>query len=118
MEKKCQNCGTPLHGRSDKKFCSIACKNVFNFAQRQATKSDVKEIDAYLHRNREILITLMGNSVKETIDKSILTRAKFRWEYMTGIYWNKEGKMYRLIYDFAWMDFSDQRVLIVRKKNK
>jgi len=71
----------------------------------------------YLHRNREIIATLMGNSVKETIDKAILTRAKFRWEYMTGVYWNKEGKMYRLVYDFAWMDFSDQRVLIVRKKN-
>jgi len=116
MERKCQNCGTTLLGRSDKKFCSMACKNTFNFAKRQNTKNDVKEIDAYLHRNREILATLMGNSVKETMDKAVLTRAKFRWEYMTGIYYNKEGKMYRLVYDFAWMEFSDQRVLIVRKQ--
>jgi len=48
----------------------------------------------------------------------ILTRAGFKWDYMTGIYWNKENKMYRIVYDFAWMDFSDQKVLVVRKTIK
>ncbi len=118
MKKHCFQCGKEFLGRTDKRFCSILCKNQHHFQKRQSTINEVREIDAYLHRNREILMTLMGSSVKETIDKYVLTRAKFRWEYMTGIYWNKEGKMYRLIYDFAWMDFSDQRVLIVRKKHK
>jgi len=31
-------------------------------------------------------------------------------------YFNKENKMYRIVYDYAWMDFSDQKVLVVRKK--
>jgi hypothetical protein len=51
------------------------------------------------------------------LDRPALTRAGFRWEFMTGIYFNKEGKMYRLVYDYAWMDFSDQQVLIVHKKS-
>lgn len=115
MGKKCPQCGKPLHGRSDKKFCDSTCKNAFNFAQRRDTRNEVKEIDGYLHRNREILATLMGESKKEMFDRAVLTRAKFRWEYMTSIYKNKQGKWYHLVYDYAWMEFSDQQVLVVRK---
>jgi hypothetical protein len=118
MEKNCQQCGKALHGRTDKKFCGLACKNAFNVAQRKATRDEVKEVDAYLHRNREILATLMGDSRKEMFDRSTLSRAKFKWEFMTGIYFNKVGKMYRIIYDYAWMDFSDQQVLVIRKTIK
>ena len=115
MGKECQQCGKPLHGRTDKKFCDSACKNAFNFAQRRDTRDAVKEIDGYLHRNREILAMLMGESRKEMFDRALLTRAKFRWEYMTGLYKNKEGKWYHLVYDYAWMEFSTQQVLVIGK---
>jgi hypothetical protein len=115
MEKICKSCEKPFVGRTDKMFCSLDCKNKFNYQLRQNTRREVVVIDSYLHRNREILATLMGNSQKEAIDKSVLTRTGFKYEYMTGIYFNKEQKMYRIVYDYAWMDFSDQRILIVRK---
>lgn len=115
MKNECQHCGKTLFGRTDKKFCSVACKNSFNFAKRKTTRNAVKEIDGYLHRNREILATLMGDSKKEILDRAVLARARFRWEYMTGIYKNKQGKWYHIVYDYAWMEFTDQRVLIVRK---
>lgn len=105
----------PVKGRADKKFCSPTCKNNYNYKNRAGTKSDVKSIDALLHHNRIILMTLMGDSKKETFDKMVLTRAKFRFELHTGHYINKEGKTYWLIYDYAWMDFSNQSVLVVRK---
>ena len=115
MKTECQQCGKPIRGRTDKKFCDSNCKNTFNFAKRRETRNEVKEIDNYLHRNREILATLMGESKKEMFDRTVLTRAKFRWEYMTGIYKNKQDKWYHLVYDFAWMEFTDQRILVVRK---
>jgi hypothetical protein len=115
MKNECQQCRKALHGRTDKRFCNSNCKNAFNFAKRRDTRNEVKEIDGYLHRNREILATLMGESKKEMFDRAVLTRAKFRWEYMTGIYKNKQGKWYHLVYDYAWMEFTDQQILIVRK---
>lgn len=118
MKMKCQQCGAEFKGRSDKKFCSVACKNAHHAAQRRDTRDAVAEVDGYLHRNREILATLMGNSIKEEFDRLVLTRTGFKYEYHTGTYLNKEGKMYRLVYDYAWMDFSDQKILIVRKKHK
>ena len=33
-------------------------------------------------------------------------------------YLNKESKTYHLVFDCAWMEFSDQKVLVVRKKQK
>ena len=115
MKIACKQCGKPLLGRSDKKFCDSNCKNTFNFAQRRETRNEVKEIDGHLHRNREILATLMGESKKEVFDRAVLTRAKFKWEYLTSIYKNKQGKWYYLVYDYAWMEFSNQQILVVRK---
>ena len=115
MKKTCLQCDLEFKGRADKRFCSISCKNQYNFQKRRETKDEVKEIDAYLHRNREILSVLMGESKKEMFEKLVLERAKFRFEYHTGTYLNKEGKTYHLVYDFAWMEFSNQSVLVVRK---
>ena len=116
MKKTCRQCGQEMQGRADKKFCSTDCKNRYHIETRHATRDAVIEIDGYLHRNREILALLMGNAMKIEIDRLVLSRTGFRYEYHTGTYLNKEGKTYRLVYDFAWMDFSDQKVLIVRKK--
>jgi hypothetical protein len=58
----------------------------------------------------------MGEATKVELDRLVLTRTGFRYEYHTGTYLNKEGKRYRLVYDYAWMDFSDQKVLVVRKR--
>jgi len=116
MKKTCQQCGQEMQGRTDKKFCSTDCKNRYHIDNRRNTRDAVAEIDGYLHRNREILVTLMGSSTKVEIDRLVLSRTGFRYDYHTGTYLNKKGKMYRLVYDYAWMDFSDQKVMIVRKK--
>lgn len=115
MKKICENCKEAFIGRTDKRFCSTKCKNDFNNALRKNTKEITKEVDAYLHRNREILATLMGEAKKETFDKLVLTRTGFKYEYLTGIYTNKEGKLYKLIYDYAYMEFAEQKILVVKK---
>jgi hypothetical protein len=116
MEKRCLTCQKTIIGRSDKKYCSVDCKNALHAKKRQEKPDIFRETNGWLHRNHAILATIMGNSKKEMLDKNILTRANFKFEFMTGVYFNKEQKMYRLIYDYAWMDFSDQKVLIVRKQ--
>ncbi len=111
----CISCQMELNGRSDKRFCSTACKNDFNNQLRKLTIKETAIIDAYLHRNREILMHVMGSHKKIQIDKLQLSKARFKFEYHTGHYINKEAKTYWQVYDFAWMEFSDQKILIVRK---
>jgi hypothetical protein len=118
MKKTCTACNTAFTGRSDKRFCSTSCKNQYFNDLRKKTIDVTKEIDGYLHRNHQILETLMGDSKKETLDRLVVTRTGFKYNFMTGIYINKVGKTYHLVYDFAWMEFSDQKILIIRKATK
>jgi predicted nucleic acid-binding Zn ribbon protein len=60
MSKKCKICSKNINGRSDKTFCSIECKNYYHTNLRRATDAAVKEIDTILHRNRSILLELLG----------------------------------------------------------
>ncbi|MFZ1495475.1 MAG: hypothetical protein WAS72_00375 [Saprospiraceae bacterium] len=115
MKSFCKQCKTPITGRSDKAYCSTECKNLFNNALRKGLKAYTQEVDVILHRNHAILALLMGNTKKDTFDKLVLTKAGFKFDFMTGIYFNKEGKLYKIVYDFAVMEFSDQKVLVVRK---
>ena len=114
--KTCLQCEKPLHGRSDKRFCSVECKHAWNAARRRTTRSVTDEIDNILHRNREILAMLMGEKTnKMEVERLVLDRAGFNFKYITGINTNSQGKLYHYVYDFAWMEFSKQLVLIVRK---
>lgn len=112
----CRMCKKNIKGRSDKIFCSIDCKNEYHVRLRRATAKVVKETDTILHRNRSILLEIMGkNKTQKKIDRLILEKKKFRFAYMTGFYTNSRGKLYHYVYDFAWMEFSDQEILIIRK---
>lgn len=120
MKKKCLECKHEFQGRVDKKFCSVKCKNDYNYRLRKTTKSVTKQIDAILHRNREILEQVMASqkTQKLMLTKLELERWGFNFNYITGFYKNNQGKLYHYVYDYAWMEFSKQEVMIVRKKIK
>ncbi len=109
-------CKSPYTGRSDKIFCSIACKSSYHYKLKQATDSAAYQTDAFLHRNRSILLEIMGKrAAQKTVPMEVLEKKKFRFNYMTGIYVNKKGKQYHHVYDFAWMKFSNGKVLLIRR---
>jgi hypothetical protein len=113
----CINCEKQIKGRPDKKYCSSNCKNQYNYNRRKQTKSETKAIDSILHRNREILDTLMGSKrVKMEISKTELTLMGFQYKYFTGTHINKVGKLYHIVYNFAWMEFTQQKVLIIKDR--
>lgn len=115
--KKCKICNNRVVGRSDKLFCSIRCKNYYHTNLRRVTNKASEKIDDILHRNRSILLEITGKKRgRKKVDRILLERKKFRFNYLTHFHVNKEGKMFHWIYDFAWMSFSNDTILIVRKK--
>jgi len=120
MKITCKECEIIFLGRSDKKFCSTTCKNKFNYRLKKETKDVAKVIDGILHRNRIILKSLMENerNIKLKIDRIILEKMNFNFNYFTGTYKNSSNKLYHYVYDFAWMEFSTQEILIIKQKNK
>ncbi|MEQ8623956.1 MAG: hypothetical protein RJQ00_03845 [Vicingaceae bacterium] len=114
---KCKICKKILKGRADKIFCSVTCKNLYHVTLRKVTKTTAKSIDEILHRNRSILLEILGkNAVQKKVNRLILSRKKFNYKHLTHFNINSKGKMYHYLYDIAWMEFSDDEILIVRRK--
>lgn len=76
-----------------------------------------KEIDAILHRNRSILLELIGkHKTQIKIARLLLDNKKFSFKYHTHINTNSQGKTFYWLYDLAWMEFSNDEILIVKKR--
>lgn len=116
IKKTCIHCEKEFFGRSDKKFCSITCKNHYNYNLRKQTRDITKEIDGFLHRNRIILQTIMGERKQMTIDKIELEKMGFRFDYITGMKKNTQNKIYRYVYDFAYLDFTVKQIRLYKKE--
>jgi hypothetical protein len=76
----CWNCGSPLKGRPDKKFCHIGCKNEhYNRLQRQE-RAEINRIDLILKRNRRVLKRCLGAGSSRVVSKLRLLQAGFYYE--------------------------------------
>lgn len=119
MEHKCKICEKPIKGRSDKIFCSSQCKNLYHKKLRYASKIAAIEINSYLKRNYAILLEELGkNKTQIKIYRNLLEKKGFRFKYHTHFHINSKNKMFHYIYDLAWMEFSDDEILIVNNRSK
>lgn len=110
----CLECGTPFHGRRDKHFCSLSCKNAWHNREQQARR----------HRRSKILAALSGNySILEALLKEAQTSASleelvslgFNPVYVTG---HRRGHFRHDEYACfdIWFCRSDTRIFNVRRK--
>jgi hypothetical protein len=113
----CRVCEAQLRGRSDKLFCSLGCKNEYHKNLRFAAKKAAIEINGYLKRNYSILSEALGaNLTQIKVYRNKLEKKKFRFKYHTHTHVNSKGKTFHYVYNYAWMEFSDDEILIVRAK--
>ncbi|MDX5586423.1 MAG: hypothetical protein QNK20_16175 [Aureibaculum sp.] len=114
---KCKICKKELKGRQDKIFCSIECKNYYHTNLRRVTNETARALDTILHRNRSILLELLGkNANQKKVKRLVLAKKKFNFKYITHFNINSKGKIYHHVYDFSWMEFSDDEILILRRR--
>jgi hypothetical protein len=114
-KRLCRLCKQPVVGRSDKIFCSPTCKANYHIKLNKVTMDASERIDKILHRNRSILLEIMGkNGTQKKIARTILDSKKFHFGYITHYHINSQNKTVHYVYDFSWMIFSDQEILIKR----
>ena len=113
--KKCKVCYKEIVGRRDKIFCSVKCKNYYHHELRKNNDKAVKEINKILNRNYGILFEIFGSNIRQiTIDRTILENYKFNFTYHTHCRYNSKGKLYQYVYNFAWMEFSNDKIMILK----
>lgn len=108
-----------MKGRADKVYCNTACKNGYNYERKKMGSMSVIAIDKILHTNHKIMEQIFEEEKRKyfRMSKIILSEMGFNFSYYTSTYLNSEKKTYHYIYDYAWMEFSNQEVMVVRGKN-
>jgi len=115
--RQCTVCNKIIKGRSDKKFCSKRCNNDYQKQKRQTqVTQEVKVINNILLKNRNILdgLAQQNKTKKFMVYRIVLVQLGFDFKYITRFYLNSKNKVYHYVYDYAWMEFSSQEVMIVK----
>jgi predicted nucleic acid-binding Zn ribbon protein len=118
MEKRnCPECGEPIHGRIDKKFCSDLCRNSFNNKQNSDTNNYVRKLNNILRKNRRLLeISLQGETTR--IAKQKLIDKGFNFLYYTNRNTTKNNHTYVFCYEYGYLPLDDDSILIVKRKSE
>lgn len=116
MDRLCLDCGNPVKGRADKKFCDDLCRNNYNNHIKAEDNAIVKVVNLILKRNRSILSNFNPDG-KAKVRRSRLLNTGFNLDYHTGIHQTQSGNTYIFCYEYGYLAINDIEFLIVKKDN-
>jgi len=114
----CVDCGAPLSGRSDKRFCDDYCRNHYNNKMKSGSNNLIRNINNALKKNRNILAGIL-NAEDDTakVSREKLLESGFLFKYGTHSYTNKKGNVYIYCYDYGYLKLDQDIILVVRLKS-
>ena len=116
----CRQCGKPLYGRLDKKFCDAYCRNAFNNKINRQDEQYLIRVNRSLRKNRRILKTLSPIG-KSTVRKEVLEAMGYDFNLFTSMYSPAKGTIYYLCYDYGFKAITDykgiEKAVIINKQN-
>lgn len=97
----CLECGSPMNGRKDKKFCSDACRSRFHNRIHNGSRSIIRRTLSAMDRNHGILDRMLALGC-QSADMDNLISAGFRPEYITGLRKSRAGHMECRCFDIKY----------------
>lgn len=117
-ERSCLNCGKPLHGRVDQKFCDAQCRNTHHNKNKRPDEQYLMSINMIIRKNRRILHDLCPEG-RATVRRDVLDALGYDYRYFTGIY--KSKLTYYICYDHGFAPITEgngtAKALIIQKQN-
>src|SRR5690606_37031067 len=108
-------CGTPVKGRSDKKFCDDQCRTNYNNKLKIENHKTIRVINSILTKNRKILERLNPKGkVKITLKK--LLEEGYNLTFHTHIYKTQNGSKYFFCYEYGYLFIDANHVLLVKRE--
>ena len=112
----CTYCGKEMIGRVDKRFCDDTCRTSYHNQQKQEEASQIRPVNSILNKNRSILKTL-NKTGKSKVNKEMLLKAGFNFDYLTRMYTTKKGSTYFFCYEQGYLPLdNDWFMLVVDKR--
>jgi len=103
VEKKCLDCGEPIHGRTDKKFCSDQCRNNYNNRLNRDTNNFVRNVHGLLRKNRRILADLYAEG-KLKVHKDALFALGYNFSFFTHVIETSGGQRFHYCFEYGYCD--------------
>ena len=115
-KKVCKECGEPLAGRTDKRFCSDACRNLFHYHANNAPINYVRNVVNILKRNRRVLSELnKSQEGKVKVHREKMVERGYNFLYHTNIYRTKAGNTYVFCFEHGYLELSESWFMLVRR---
>ena len=102
---RCEHCKVLLSGRSDKRFCSLKCKNAWHNHRNRENNMAYKTIDKQLHLNRVILKDFYEESqgMKFIPLVNLYQRGFNPISYNGNVTVNETSERLFVVYDYAFI---------------
>jgi len=117
-QRRCEECNSPLKGRSDKRFCGDYCRNTYHNRKHQKRNRVRYATHQKLQRNRQILKEILGSKSRRVIGREQLIQLGFDFGFLTEILRLTRGQNYYYIYDVGYRLLEANRLLIVHKDKR
>ncbi len=117
LNKNCLQCGKPVKGRIDKKFCDDWCRNAYNNRLNSDTNKLVRNINNTLRRNRRILDELIppGKKIARISRHELIIRG-FDFRYFTHTRISRKGLTYTFCYEFGYLPADNDEYILIRAR--
>lgn len=115
-ERICLECGEPLRGRADQKFCNDLCRNAYNNKKLGKASNYMRRINRILKLNHSILRELNPDE-KTTTFRSVLEKQGFQFDYHTHTYITRNGRVYYFVYDQGYSELDNNKFVLVTKED-
>ncbi len=118
VRRSCLQCGRPIVGRLDKKFCDAYCRNTFNNQVKRQDELYIQEVNRIIRQNRRILKTLSPQG-KASVRKDVLLQLGYDFRYFSATY-RSPKLLYYICYDYGFAAINDNgtsKAMIIQKQN-
>ncbi len=109
-------CGDPISGRSDKKFCCDQCRVTYHNRLSGDATNFVRNVNNTIRKNRRIL-TLLNTRGKTKVSREKLSQNGFDFNYFTNTSKTKDGTTYYYCYEQGYLPVENDRYLLVVKQD-
>lgn len=109
----CLQCSKEFDGRSNRKFCSVSCKNKFHNTRNREKEANVLAINKLLHRNWTTLHKLYDIYRSAPISMEVAEAHGYTKDYFTHIHNSPNGEKYTMTYDLGFKNHIDNKIQII-----
>lgn len=114
----CLECGEPVRGRADKRFCTDQCRSQYNNKLNSDRVNLVRNINLVLKKNRRIMEGLLQSGSEpfkpRVVKRDVLVKAGFNFNFTTHRLTTQKGHTYSYCYEFGYREMDRDDVMVVR----